>query len=234
MIAASEPTTAAVASAARPSAAALLGGVSLKAAPKKSSTGKVYPVLPETPVTGELVSRIIDHKEQFDHLEASLKVDKGDLTTTAMAYWFAHSHGKPEAPSSVECRNSATGEQVLIQFQNRYTDADPGAVLDIIGEAALVEHFEQVFSLSISSAKLPADPAIRQQIVDDLTAVLDRYHSAEALSAVVKVKPKSTFHAARHHLLDPDTNHRLQSACPIITMVKTKGRGAANPLDQAA
>ena len=205
------------------SAAALLGGVKLGAASRKTTSGKTYPVLPETANTAEIVSRIIDHKEQFDHLEASLKVDKADLTSSALGCWFQTQAGKSDPASSVECRNSETGETVLVQFQNRYAEADIEAVLAIVGEEKLVEHFEQVFELKIDGRKLPGDPEVRQQVVDEITAVLTRHHAGEAVSSIVKVKPKPAFHVVRHTELTPDQNARLQSACPIITMVKTKG-----------
>ncbi len=54
--------------------------------------------------------------------------------------------------------------------------------------------------------------------------VFAKYGATDALEVKEGVKPIAEFHAARHLQLTPQQNLALDQACPIVAMVKTKGR----------
>ena len=84
------------------------------------------------------------------------------------------------------------------------------------------EFFRQAFDLKISGDKLPA--ASSQELLDELQTLFAKYGCLDALEVKAGVKPTKEFHAARHLQLTPAENLALEQACPIIAMIKTKGR----------
>jgi hypothetical protein len=82
--------------------------------------------------------------------------------------------------------------------------------------------FRQAFTLEIDGDKLPAEKA--QELLDQLQQLFSRYHAAEALKVKEGIKPVPDFHTVRHTALSPEQNLALNQVCPIIAMIKTKGR----------
>ena len=98
---------------------------------------------------------------------------------------------------------------------------DESAVLPLLGDRT-GEFFRQAFELKVDGDKLPA--AAAQEIIDGLTELLTRFGCPDALTVKSCIKPTAEFHAARHLLLQPEQNLALEQACPIVAVVKTKGR----------
>ena len=192
-----------------------------KIATKKEDTKTAYPVFPDT--NGEaaiIAARIIENTDAFDALDSALKVDKAELKMRVSPTYFTVNQGRHEVPSSVAV-NSPKGE-VLVTFQNRYSQLpDEAGLLPLLGERT-GEFFRQAFDLKISGDKLPA--ASSQELLDELQTLFAKYGCLDALEVKAGVKPIKEFHAARHLQLTPAENLALEQACPIIAMIKTKGR----------
>jgi len=182
-----------------PDPAAKTGGVKKlsfgKIATKKEDTKTAYPVFPDPNGTAAaLAATIIRQVQEFDALEGSLKTNKEELKFMVAPEYFRVNHGKHDAPSSVSVKS--TEGEVLVTFQNRYkTIPDESPVVTFLGDRT-GEFFRQAFELKIS----------------------------DALEVKTCIKPTPDFHAARHLLLTPEQNFQLDQVCPIIPMVKTKGR----------
>ena len=203
------------------------------AAPKglsKLSFGKIttkkeektaYPVFPDTNGEAALIAaRIIENTDAFDALDSALKVDKAELKMRVEPTYFTVNQGRHEVPSSVSIA-SPKGE-VLVTFQNRYsTLPDEAGLLPILGERTAT-FFRQAFDLKIVGDKLP--PATTQELLDELQSLFAKYGCLDALEVKAGIKPTKEFHAARHLQLTPAENLALEQACPIIAMIKTKGR----------
>jgi len=56
-----------------------------------------------------------------------------------------------------------------------------------------------------------------------------RYHASEALQVKEGIKPVPDFHSVRHTALSPEQNLAINQLCPIISMLKTKGRAKEAP-----
>jgi len=131
------------------------------------------------------------------------------------------SHGRHEVPSSISIRADNAGE-VLVTFQNRYSQLpDEAPLVGILGDQ-MEQFFRQAFELKIVGDKLPEAHA--QDILNELQEVFGKYNALDALEVKAGIKPLKEFHAARHLSLTPEQNLRIEEACPIIAMVKTKGR----------
>jgi len=208
-----------------PDPAAKTGGVKKlsfgKIATKKEDTKTAYPVFPDPNGTAAaLAATIIRQVQEFDALEGSLKTNKEELKFMVAPEYFRVNHGKHDAPSSVSVKS--TEGEVLVTFQNRYkTIPDESPVVTFLGDRT-GEFFRQAFELKISGDKLPAASA--QDILDALTELFARFNCPDALEVKTCIKPTPDFHAARHLLLTPEQNFQLDQVCPIIPMVKTKGR----------
>ena len=207
-------------------------------AAKKEETKTAYPVFPDA--NGEcalIAARLIANTDAFDALESSLKVDKAELKLRVEPHYFAVNQRKHEVPSSVAV-NSPAGE-VLVTFQNRYASLpDEAGLLPVLGEERVGTYFRQAFEIKINgdkleSARCPEEPADLdvaddrnpiQELIDALQALFQRYGVLDALERKVGIKPTKEFHAARHLELTPAENLALEQACPIIAMIKTKGR----------
>jgi hypothetical protein len=194
-----------------------LGGLTTK----KESTKTAYPVFADTNGQAAIIAaRIVERQDQFDALESALKTDKAELKMMVAPFYFRTNHGKHEAPSSVSVV-SPKGE-VLVTFQNRYPQLeDESTVAAILGDNT-EEFFRQHIEVKIKGDALPQDKA--QDIIDELQALFAKYNATDALEAKVGIKPTKDFHAARLVQFTPEVNLALDQACPVITMVKTKGR----------
>ena len=188
---------------------------------KKTDTKTAYPVMPAVRDSAEVVDRIIERTAQLDALAGALETDKAELKSMALPHYFTVNHGRHEVPSSISCHGTKGGE-VLVNFQNRYTMLpDESALVPILG-GDLDNYFRQSFSLKINGDKLPEENT--QQLMDELQALFAKYGATEAIEVKEGVKPVAGFHAARHIGLSVEQNLALDAVCPIIAMVKTKGR----------
>ena len=147
------------------------------------------------------------------------------MKTLATPFYFTQASGKVDVASSVSAASPA-GE-VLITFPNRYGRLESeAALLPILGEQTST-FFRQAFALEIDGDKLPAEKA--QELLNELQQLFARYHAAEALKVKEGIKPVPDFHTVRHKFLSPQQNLAINQVCPIIAMVKTKGRIKENP-----
>jgi hypothetical protein len=211
-----------------PPAAGGLRKISFAKPARKESTKTDYPVFsnPEDPKQAEQVfeiaARIKNRDAQIEALVGAQTTDKAELRMFVAPFYFKVNRGKAEPPSSVSIPSDA-GE-VLVTFQNRYAKLESEAALAPILGDQLEKWFRQAFSLSISGELLPVDKA--QTIVDEIQAVLARHNAMDALDVKEQIKPVKDFHVARHTAFTPEVNLAIEQACPIVAMVKTKGRGA--------
>ncbi len=194
--------------------------VSFGAIKPKADTKTSYPVFPDD--TGQaaiLAARIRERQDQFDALDGALKTDKAELKQMVSPFYFGTNSGKHDVPSSISVQ-SPDGE-VLVTFQNRYSLLpDEAGILTILGDK-LELFFGQTFEIKIKSDKLGTKA---QEFVTALQDLAVGFNCADALEIKEGVKPTSDFHAARHLQLTPAQNMELEQACPIIAMIKTKGR----------
>ena len=188
---------------------------------KANNAKTAYPALPDP--NGQLAiitARIIERTAQIEALDGALAIDKSELKTLATPFYFIQASGKIDVAGSVSAVSSA-GE-VLITFPNRYGRLESGAaLLPILGERTATL-FRQSFALEIDGDKLPAENT--QELLNELQQLFARYHAAEALQVKEGIKPVPDFHTVRHAALSPQQNLALNQVCPIIAMLKTKGR----------
>lgn len=199
-----------------------------KAPVKKEETKTKYPEFQgDSPEQAKnvaaIAARIRQRTEELDALQGALETDKAELRMLVGPFYFQHNHGKHDVPSSIAV-NSEAGE-VLVTFQNRYkkiTSEEPISAL--LGSERTERFFRQAFQLKINGELLPTDQA--QEIVDTIITLLGQRNASEALEISEEIKPTKEFHAARHLELTVKENVALEQIAPIVTMVKTKGRGS--------
>lgn len=198
-----------------------------KVATKKADTKTDYPVFDDPTVgqqVAEIAARIKKRAGEIEALDGAQKTDKLELRMFGSPFYYQVNAGKHEAPSSISIP-SAEGE-VLLTFQNRYTkmtDESEAQLNELLGEDRVARYFKQSFTLKVVGEELPEDHA--QAIVDEISAVLEKYRCLAALEVDAQIKPGPTFHAQRLIELSPEENLEIEQICPVITMVKTKGRG---------
>jgi hypothetical protein len=209
-----------------------------KIAKKDETTKTAYPVLPADDKSAEIAARILYRTELFDALKGALETDKAELKFLVAPYYFKVNHGRHEVPSSVSVAAAAQfkdfdengravvrktpGSEALVTFQNRYSMlADESGLLPVLGDHT-GEFFRQSFELKIKGDKLPEDRV--QELMDRLQSLFAEFGATDALEVKEGVKPTAEFHAARHLQLTPEQNLALEQVCPIVAMVKTKGR----------
>lgn len=197
-----------------------LGGIAAKKADTKTS----YPQLPDScGDVAKLTSDIINEQRDMEALDASVKIKKMELKTLAQDFFFNHLHGKHDIPSSVEAIGTTPDEKVLVTFQNRYSAiADESPIIEVLGEELTAQFFRQSFELKIDGDKIPADSA--ESLIMAVQALFAEYNASEALTAKAVIKPTAEFHTARHTALSVDENLAVERVCPIVAMIKTKGR----------
>ena len=197
-----------------------LGGIASKSDSKAKTA---YPVLPdETGDVAKLVADILDETDQLEAIEGSLAVKKDELKGIAGSFYFQHFHGRHEIASSVEARSGT--RNVLVSFQNRYKLVpDEAPITELLGEDRTAQYFKQAFDLKISGDKIPADKA--DELIQAVIDLFREHDASQALTAISGIKPVKDFHTARHTALTDEENMALQLVCPIVAMVKTKGRG---------
>jgi hypothetical protein len=92
----------------------------------------------------------------------------------------------------------------------------------VLGEDRTAQFFRQSFELKIDGDKIPAESA--QAVIDAIQTLFAEHNASEALAVKAVIKPSSDFHTARHTALSVDENLAVEMICPIVAMVKTKGR----------
>lgn len=196
------------------------GGIAVKA----EKTATEYPILPDpTGDVAKLTSDIIAESREYEALEGSLKIKKAELRALSQEFYFQHLHGKHEIPSSVEAKGLNPEDKVLVTFSSRYsTLADETPILDAIGAERTAQFFRQSFELKIDGDKIPADRA--EELIGEIQALFAGHNCPEALSLKAVIKPTPDFHTARHTTLSVEENMAVELACPIVAIVKTKGR----------
>lgn len=201
--------------------------VSFGSITKKTESAKTaYPVMPDTRDSAALAARILKRTEEFEQLKGALETDKAELKLLAAPHYFTVNHGRHEVPSSVAVHaKDEEGKfigEVLVTFQNRYSMLpDEAGIQPILGDLT-EKFFRQSFELKIKGDKLPEDQT--QELMDELQALFNKYNATDAIEVTEGVKPTKEFHEARHLDLSVEQNLQLEQACPIIAMVKTKGR----------
>ena len=190
-------------------------------AKKKEDTKTQYPVLPDP--NGQataIATRILQRSDEFEALQGALQTDRAELKLLATFPYFQLLHGKHDVPSSLSVP-TPVGE-VLVTFQNRYAGLESeNVVVPILGDQTS-RYFRQSFKVEIDGDKLPA--ASTQELINGLQDLFARHNALDALKVTDSVKPVPEFHAARHLILTPQQNLALNELCPIVAMVKTKGR----------
>ena len=75
--------------------------------------------------------------------------------------------------------------------------------------------------------KIPDDRM--EEVYQELVGLFKRHGEKveAALSATQAIVPTDDFHTLRHSQLSVEKNHELDLACPIVAMIKTKGRKKA-------
>jgi hypothetical protein len=198
-----------------------LGGIALK----KEKTATEYPSIPATDDTMSLVTDIINETRELEALEGSLNIKKGEIRSLSQDFYFQHLHGKHDIPSSVEAVG-LNGEKVLVTFSSRYkTLTDEDQLIGAIGAERTAQFFRQAFELKVDGDKIPADRA--EELIGAIQNLFAEHNCTEALTAKAVIKPTSDFHTARHTTLSVEENIAVDAICPIIAMVKTKGRKTA-------
>jgi hypothetical protein len=197
-----------------------LGGIAAKTEKKTTE----YPALPDpTGDVAKLASEIIAESRDFEVLEGSLKIKKAELRAMSQEFYFQHLHGKHEIPSSVEAKGENPEEKVLVTFSSRYsTLTDEYPLIEALGPELTAQFFRQSFELKIDGDKIPADRA--EELINEIQTLFASHNCPEALSAKAVIKPTPDFHTGRHTALSVEENLAVDAACPIIAMVKTKGR----------
>lgn len=197
-----------------------LGGI----AAKTEKTITEYPVLPDP--TGEfakLATDIINDSREIEAITGSLEINKTFAKNAAQAFYFENLHGKMDIPSSVEIKGLKEGANVIITFASRYkTLQDEMPIIEIIGAERTAKYFRQAFELKVDGDKIPADRA--EELIEAIQKLFLKFNATDALSAKSIIKPTSDFHIARHSALSVSENIAVDAECPIIAMIKTKGR----------
>jgi hypothetical protein len=196
-----------------------LGGIATKTEKKNTE----YPALPDpSGDVAKLTTDIVHESREFEALEGSLKLKKAELRSLSQEFFFQHLHGKHDIPSSVEAKG-LNDEKVLVTFQSRYASlTDETPIIEAIGPDKTAQFFRQSFELKIDGDKIPSNAA--EDLIGALQNLFAEYNCPEALTAKAIIKPTSDFHTARHTSLSVEENMAVELACPIVVMVKTKGR----------
>ena len=190
-------------------------------AKKKEDTKTAYPIFPDANgQAATIAARVIERTAELEALEGALETDKAELKMMATPFYFQNAHGKAEVASSVAVK--AGDKEVLVTFQNRYKALpDETPVAGILGDR-LPTCFKQSFELKIEGDKLPVSGA--DELLAELQELFAKHNATDALSVKECIKPLPDFHARRHIALSVEENLALEQACPIVAMVKTKGR----------
>lgn len=147
-------------------------------APKKSSSGKVHPALPdEDGIIAKHVSNVVSCREQIESLEASLDQSGGELKSLAQSYFFRSCNGTDSLPSAYVATGTGEGDKVQIQLKNQYypinlstsgSDARIAAIKAVVGDK-YDDLFRQSYKIEINGDAVPKASA--QRFVNALVAV---------------------------------------------------------------
>jgi hypothetical protein len=212
--------------------------ISLSGLKKKSastSAKKQYPYLPDT--TGEvapLVDQLIQTKAQLDALEGSFKINGGELKSRVTDWYFEQFNGRTDLPSTVKVLGTE-GKAVSVTLTSRYypIDATVGdgeaevpnpklaALQRVMGAEAFAALFDEGFTITIDSAKIPQHAA--QSFIESLVATCEMFGCEDAISARQFFKPKAAFHTERHLKFSAEQNASINKHLPPSVTLKAKG-----------
>jgi hypothetical protein len=197
-----------------------LGGI----AAKTEKTATEYPVLPDASGdTAKLVDDLINETRELEAIEGSLEIKKAELKSLAQGFYFENMHGKMDIPSSVVAKGTSPEQNVIVTFASRYkVIQDETPIINAIGADRTAQFFRQAFELKVDGDKIPADVA--EELIGEITSLFSKYRASDALTAKAVIKPTADFHIARHTSLSVDENLEIETICPIVAMIKTKGR----------
>jgi len=190
------------------------------AVPKANGKSE-YPILPDASgETAKLVDSICEKAEQMEALEGALKSEKAELVQRAKQHYFKVNEGKLEVPTSIMAEG--TERKALVVMQNKYSACeDENAVQGIMGAANFSEFMGQSFSLKIDGDAIPE--ASKAKLVQELLELFTKHNAAAAITAKSEIKPKASFHIARHSKLTAQQSLGFDKFCRMQAMVKTKG-----------
>jgi len=179
-----------------------------------------YPLLPDPEGTfATLVDEFRNENQQKKALDGSLKLKKGELSTSARAFYLGSQSGKQGTiPSSVEV--AGNNGNVLVVMTSRYSGADKEALKSAIGSKMVEKWFYQSFEIKVDGDKIPTKTS--QKLIDELVDLFNKYNAADALTAKSEVKPVEGFHEARHSILTVAQNEAVDSLCPSVIQVKER------------
>ena len=156
-----------------------------KSAPKKSSSGKTHPVLPDDDgILAAHVANVVKLCEEIENLEASLEQSGGELKSVAQTHFFRTCNGTDTLPSAYVATSEddeGNVDKVQIQIKNQYypintaskgADERIAAIKKIAGEA-YAELFRQSFKIEIDGDAVPASAA--QRFVNALVGVCNLF-----------------------------------------------------------
>lgn len=202
-----------------------------KAAKKEETTSTKYPVFNDPAIgsqVSDIAARIRQRATELESLEGAQKTDKAEIKMLVGPFYFRENQNKSKPPSSISIPTvDAEGRpaaEVLVTFQNRYSKLDDEGPLNaIMGEENAAKYIRQSFELKINGEDLPSGK--EQEIVDAVIALLDEHNAGSALEVKESLKPSPTFHIERLSVFTPEQNLQIEQAWPVVSMVKTKGRG---------
>lgn len=195
--------------------------VSLGAIQTKKAAEKTYPILPDTDgEVAKLVHLIIAQVAQLETLEGSVAINKAELRSRALPFYYQNSHGKLDVQSSIACM--ARDEEVLVCFTEKLKQVpDDTGLRPILGKA-FDRYFADTFEIKIDGEKVPESKA--QVLVNELQELFKKHGCLDALAAKTLVKPRATYFAERHTKLPLETLLDIEKVAPSVVAVKTKGR----------
>lgn len=204
-----------------PLAGFTFGGPLATPARKKGKTE--YPVVPDS--SGELAKTAARYKREVSEkeaLEGSIALLRADILKASHPFWFAHHLGLGQCVSSVSIP-SEEGD-LLVTFPEKFKLApSPAHVVQAIGAEAAQQLFRPAFELKVKSDALPEGPQT-QALLSEVYAVFAKYGATGAVEFTQSLKPRKGFNQVRHARLTPQQNLAIEAVCPMIPMLKTKGR----------
>lgn len=212
-----------------PAAAPVVAKINFGAAAKKKAKGsKEYPELEEaTDEVKQLAESIRKDQQDFDSLEGALKENKGELRKLIRRDYFDALRGDivtKDTPNGLRVRTPNGG--VLLVATSKYPMmADESGVSGLLALPGLDTKglIRPTFEIKLKSENLPQDPAMQQNFVNELIALLAKFKSDEALEVKQGVVFTDEFHTRRHTLYTIEQNLALDTQCGMVVQIKSKG-----------
>lgn len=143
-----------------------------------------------------LVDNVVKWDSEMKALKAQSDTAKTDLMTVAKDPYYTEAHRNPELSS---LRLQGTKETVLFVVSAKLKGAiDLPAVKKLIGGPKTDMWFHQTTDFSIDFDQIPDEK--KQQVANELVAVLEKHGCTEAAKADQKIVPVTAYWTARHAL----------------------------------